>query len=249
METLIDKLKLLQLKGMAVALERQTGNPDSTQLSFSDRLRLMIDSEECSRKDRRYNSRLRAAKLKDPNALVENFEFSSEREVKKSQVLELSQCEWIRGKKNLCISGPTGAGKTFLSCALAHRACMEGLSVKYLRVPRLLQELEYARADGSYLRKLSLLQKMDLIILDDWGMSALTQAQRQDLFELIEDRYGLRSLIVSSQIPVEQWFELIGDPNIADAICDRVVNASIKIAIKGDSRRGKEHIDEKGHRS
>ena len=238
-EVIVNKLQLMKLGGMARALERQSASPDLLQMSFDERIRLLIEEEETLRRDKRYQAKMRQAKLKEGAACLEDIDYKSDRDLKKQVVLELSSCDWVRRKQNICIVGPTGIGKTYLCCALGQRACIEGFSVRYVRVPRFLQEMSYAHGDGSYLQKIGALNKIDLLILDDWGLATLKDPERHDFLEVIEDRHGVRSTIVASQHPLENWFDLIGEPTIADAIMDRLVNSSHKLLMKGPSQRRK----------
>jgi DNA replication protein DnaC len=179
---------------------------------------------------------LENAKLKLA-ASMENIDYRSPRGLDKSVVLSLASCDWVRKHRNVIIVGPTGSGKTYLSCALAHRACREGMTAFYLRTPKLYYTLAMARADGSYARVLAKLARTSVLVLDDLGMAALTDSERQDLLEVIEDRHGSASTIITSQLPVEHWHEVIGDPTIADALLDRLVHNAHKINLKGESMR------------
>ena len=232
----LDKLQALRFTGMAQALTEQMALPDIEDLSFEERLGLLIDREVTEREDRRLKTRLRQAKLKQ-NACVEDIDYKQPRGLDKSLMLNLSQCQWIRKHLNLLITGPTGVGKTWIACALAQKACREGYTSHYLRLPRLLQELPIAKGDGTYARLLTRLAKIDVLILDDWGLSKLVAEQRRDLLEILEDRHDCRSTIVTSQLPLDQWHHIIGDPTLADAILDRLVHNAYKINLKGESMR------------
>jgi DNA replication protein DnaC len=240
MQNLIDNCREFKLLGMAQALERQLGKPQIDDLSFPERLMLLLDHERTHRSDRRFSSRLKLARLKDSHAAIEDIDFKTHRGLDKSQILALSSCEWISNKINIMISGPTGTGKTFIACALAQRACREGYSCRYFRMPRLLQDLAVSRADGSYGKLMNTLSKTDLIILDDWGIQPLSDEGKRDFLEVIDDRYKTRSMIITSQLPIENWFEQIGDPTIADAIMDRIINSSYKFQLKGKSMRSED---------
>ncbi len=232
----LDKLHELRFTGMARALAEQMALPDIEDLSFEERLGLLVDREATEREDRRLNTRLRQAKLKQ-NACIEDIDFKQPRGIDKSLILDLAQCQWIKKHLNLLITGPTGVGKTWIACALAQKACREGFTALYLRLPRLLQELPIAKGDGTYNRLLTRLAKVDVLILDDWGLSKLIAEQRRDLLEILEDRHDTRSTIVTSQLPLDKWHHIIGDPTLADAILDRLVHNAYKINLKGESMR------------
>jgi len=221
---------------MARAFTEQMALPDIEDLSFEERLGLLVDREATEREDRRLQTRLRQAKLKQ-NACIEDIDFKQPRGMDKSLLLDLAQCQWIKKHLNLLITGPTGVGKTWIACALAQKACREGFTSLYLRLPRLLQELPIAKGDGTYPRLMTRLAKVDVLILDDWGLSKLIAEQRRDLLEILEDRHDTRSTIVTSQLPLDQWHHIIGDPTLADAILDRLVHNAYKINLKGESMR------------
>ena len=232
----LDKLQALRFTGMLKALIEQAAMPDIDALSFEERLGLLIDREMTEREDRRLKTRLRQAKLKQ-NACVEEIDYRHPRGLDKSLMRDLIQCQWIKRHLNLLITGPTGVGKTWIGCALAQKACREGYTALYLRLPRLLQELSIAKGDGTYAKLLVRLAKVDVLILDDWGLSRLIAEQRRDLLEIMEDRHDNRSTIVTSQLPLEKWHNSIGDPTLADAILDRLVHNAYKINLKGESMR------------
>ena len=234
----LDKLQNLRFIGMAKALTEQMSLPDIDQLSFEERLGLLIDREVTERDDRRLTTRLRQAKLKQ-NACLEDMDFKHNRGLDKSLMLDLAQCQWVKKHLNILITGPTGVGKTWIACALAQKACREGFSSLYLRLPRLLQELPIAKGDGTYTKLLNKLAKVEVLILDDWGLSTLIAEQRRDLLEILEDRHDCRSTIVTSQLPLDKWHHIIDDPTLADAILDRLVHNAYKITLKGESMRKK----------
>ena len=207
----LDKLESLRLHGMVQALKQQWQQPEINELSFEQRLGLLVDRETDLRQTRQMQARLRKAKLRQ-NAVVEDVDFKQPRGLDRSQVLQLATCQWIKQKQNLLITGPTGVGKSYLACALSHTACREGYSVLYLRVARLFADLALARGDGRYIKLLATFAKTDLLILDDYGLAPFTREQRYDFLEILEDRHGLRSTLVTSQLPVEHWHEQIGDP-------------------------------------
>ena len=180
---------------------------------------------------------LRRARFRYPGACVEDIDFRTKRAIRKENVLKLAQNDWIRKHHNLIITGPTGVGKTYLACAFGISACREGISSYYVRLPRLMEELKIARADGSYIKLLGRLSRIQVLIIDDWGLNPLTDEERRDLLEIFEDRHKVRSTIISTQYPVSKWHKIIDDPTIADAICDRLVHNAHKINLKGDSMR------------
>ncbi|MFW6087711.1 MAG: IS21-like element helper ATPase IstB [Myxococcota bacterium] len=233
----LDKLHELKLTGMARALEEQlqTRGPYA-EMSFEERLGLLVDREELDRTDRRLKHRLRRAKLRQA-ASVEDLDFRHPRGLDRRLLASLIGCGWIAEHRNLLVTGPTGTGKTYIACALAHKACREGYTALYVRCSTLLRELELARVDGSYGKRLNRLAKIDVLVLDDWGLVPIAEAQRRDLYEILEDRTGLRSTIVTSQYPVDTWHELLGEPTLADAILDRLVHGAHRIALSGDSMR------------
>jgi DNA replication protein DnaC len=232
----LEKLHAMKLTGMAHALEEQMQLPEIASLSFEERLGLLVDREMTQRENRRLTTRLRKAKLRQ-HAAVEDIDYRHPRGLDKALMTKLCSCEWIRKHHNVLITGPTGCGKTFLACALAHKACREGYSVRYTRVPRILQELGIAKGDGRYSKLLTGFAKVDVLVLDDWGLAKLTEEHRRDLLEIFEDRHGLRSTLVAAQVPVDRWHDLIGDPTLADAILDRLIHNAYKIELKGDSMR------------
>jgi len=232
----LDKLHALKLTGMAAALADQSATPDITELSFEERLGLMVDREMTDRENRRMTSRLRRAKLRH-NAILEDLDYRNSRGLDKGLIQSLAGCQWVKEHLNVLITGPTGVGKTWLACALAHKACREGYTAQYVRLTRLLRELIIAKGDGQYAKLLTNLAKVDVLILDDWGLMKLSAENRRDLLEVLEDRHGRRSTIATSQLPIDQWHDVIGDATLADAILDRLVHNAYKINLRGESMR------------
>ena len=239
MNPTMEKLQVLKLTGMLEALDEQLKSPDIEQLSFDERLGLMIDREMTARDNRRLKTRLKKARLRH-DACMEDIDYRHPRGLKRDQIQQLLSSHWIREHQNVIITGPTGVGKTWLACAMAQKACRDGYTVQYLRLPRLLQDLNLARADGRYVKLMAALAKTDLLLLDDWGLSPLNESQRRDLLEIVEDRHNVKSTLVTSQMPVDHWHELIGDPTLADAILDRLIHNAHRVPLKGESLRKKQ---------
>ena len=232
----LDKLQQLRLTGMHKALREQLDLPEIEDLSFEERLGLLADRELTEREDRRLQTRLRQARLRQ-NACLEDIDYRAPRGLDKALIAQLANGQWIREGLNVILLGPTGVGKTWIGCALAHRACRHGYTVRYLRLPRLFEELRLAHADGRFPKLLSTLARTDLLVLDDWGLTTLDTEARRDLLELLDDRHGQRSALVTSQLPLEHWHEIIGDPTLADAILDRLMHNAYRITLKGESMR------------
>jgi len=232
----LERLQSMKLKGMLEAYRLQLEQPDMASLSFEERFSLLVDYEWTARQNRKLARQLKQARLRLP-ACPEDIDFRHPRGLDRSLVMHLAACEWIQMHQNIVISGPTGVGKTFIACALGNAACRQGYSTRYYRTSRLLAELAASRADGSYARLFNSLRKVNLLILDDWGLTPFTKSESREILELVEERYQLCSSIIVSQIPVEHWHEVLGDPTLADAILDRLIHNAHKIFLKGESMR------------
>jgi len=240
-----DKLVQMRLHGMARCFHEYLDQGSPKKLSFEERLGMMVDREWDERQDRSLKRRLQLAKLRE-NACLEDIDYRHPRRLDRSVMERLSTCQWIRNHENIVITGATGLGKTWLSCAFAHKACQEGFTTIFSRVPRLLHELHVARADGSYARLLTRFARTELLVLDDWALTPLAEIERRDILEVVDDRDGRRSTIVTSQLPVAKWHDTIGDPSFADAIMDRIVRNCHRIDLKGTSMR-KKHPSDPNH--
>ena len=239
-EPTLEKMKTMRLDGMAAAWVEQQQQPSTTQLSFDERLGFLVDAEWTHRENKRMGRALHEAKLRLAQACVENVDYSTRRELDKAVVRQLASCRWVQEHQAVLITGMTGTGKSYLACALAHQACRKGFRALYRRAPRLFDELKLARADGTYPRLLAKLARVDVLIIDDFAVAPVTDAQRGDLLEILEDRYGSRSTIVTSQLEPKLWHDYLADPTLADAICDRLLNNAHRIVLKGPSRRKEE---------
>lgn len=234
----IDKLRTLKLNGMANALLQQQQKP-LTDLDFESRLGILVEQEWLDRENRKLKRRLTQAKLQQ-SACIEDISYDGYRGIAKAKMLELSHNQWLQHKSNILITGATGCGKTYIACALAHRACLDGYTSRYYRLHRLWEELKVAKASGTYTQWLAQLAKLDLLIFDDFGLVSPDSDRRQDLLEILDDRYQKRSTIVTSQLPVAHWHEHLQDKTFADAILDRLVHNSIRIELTGDNMRKKQ---------
>lgn len=232
----LEKLYAMKLDAMADAFQEQLQSPDMTDLPFEDRFALLVDRLWTWKEERRMKRLIKNAKLKI-NGCLEDIDYKAPRGLDKSVILRLAQCDWITQAQNIIITGPTGVGKTYLACALANRACRMGFSAFYIRIPNLFHEMAIARADGSYPKIMKKLAKARVLILDDLGLSPMTATERKDLLEVVEDRHPFRSTIVSTQLPIENWHDIIRDPTIADAVLDRLIHNAHKIKLKGESMR------------
>jgi len=242
----IDKLQALGLGAMATALVDQLATPGPwEELSFTDRLGLLVDREADARDSRRLATRLKAAKLRYP-AAVEDIDFRSPRGLNRANVLGLAQAGWVARHHNLVVTGPTGVGKSFVACALANAALRQGHTAYYARTPRLLDELALGRADGRYARRLAQLGRVSLLVLDDFLLTPAPVEACRDLLEVIEDRAQRRSTLVASQLPVDKWHAAMADPTLAEAVLDRVLQASHRITLKGHSMRKRQPPSDAG---
>lgn len=233
---ILEQMLDLKLTGMHRALAEQMDMTDLDRLSFEERLGLLIDREMTERADRRLQYRLRTAKLRH-FACVEDIDYRHRRGLDKRLMQQLTTGEYLNSKLNVLITGPSGVGKTWLACALGHKACRDGRTARYLRLPRLMQELPVAKADGRYPKLLRDYAKADLIILDDFGLMPLSDDTRRDLLEILDDRHNRKSTLLTSQLPVEKWHEHIGEPTLADAILDRLIHNAYRLELKGESMR------------
>lgn len=239
----MDKLHALKLPAMAAAWTVQAQDADVSALPFEERFGLLVEAEWLARENLRLARTLQTAKLKLSQACVEAIDYAARRELDRALIRQLATGHWVTAHQAILISGATGTGKTYLACALAHQACRQGARALYWRVPRLFQELALARADGTYTRLLRKLARMDVLVLDDLALVPLQEAERRDLLEVLEDRYGTRATIVTSQLAPSHWHEHIGDPTLADAICDRLLHNSHRLMLKGPSRRKEGKLD------
>lgn len=236
-EPTVEKLRGMRLGTLADTWLDQQGSADAQSLSFDERLSMLVDAEWLDRQNKKLARHLKQAKLRLSQAAIEDIDYSARRKLEKSVIRQLGTCNWIDAHQNVIVTGATGVGKTYIACALAQQACRKGYTALYRRVPRLFDELALVHADGTYPRFLAKVAKVDVLLLDDWGLVPLGETERRDLLEIIEDRYGNRSTILTSQLPIESWHDHVGEATIADAICDRLLHNAHKIDLKGDSRR------------
>jgi len=232
----IEALKVLRLFGMVKALEEQERSAEYRALAFEERLGLLVDRERIEQENRSMTARLRRARLAQ-QATIEDVDLRAGRGLDRSLVTSLMTCSWISQQHNLLITGPTGAGKSWLACAFGHKACRERHSVLYHRLGRLFSELSTSRGEGRYLRLLKTLSQVDLLIIDDWGLTALAPDHLRDLLEILEDRHGRKSTLITSQLPVDHWHEWLGEATLADAIMDRLIHNAYQVNLKGGSMR------------
>lgn len=236
-EPTLEKLRALRLDAFASAWLEQQKNPEHAKLAFDERLGLLVDAEHLARENKRLGRLLKEAKLRLSQASIEAIDYPARRELDKAVIRQLATCRWVQEHQNVTVTGMTGTGKTFVACALAQQACRRGYSAIYRRASRLFDELALARADGSYVRLLAKLARVDVLVIDDWGLAPPHEQERRDLLELLEDRYGQRSTIMTSQLPTKTWHEHLADQTLADAILDRILHNAHKLVLKGPSRR------------
>jgi len=232
----LDNMRALKLFAMAQALETQMGMKDIEEMNFTDRLGILVDAELIARENKRLQSRLRNAKLR-LSACIEDLDVKATRGLDRTVVTSLATSDWLKRHQNVIVTGPTGTGKTYVACALAQKACRDSYTVFYQRAPRLFQDLSLAKADGRYHKIMTGLAKKDLIVIDDFALAPLTDEQRRDLLEIVEERYDRHSTLMVSQVPTDHWHDIIGDPTIADAILDRLIHNAHKLSLKGKTRR------------
>ena len=231
-----ERLSHMRLKGLLEAYSRQQGDPSVKDLSFEERFGLLIDFEWTNRQNRHLVRPLKESGMPG-NACIEDIDFSARRNLDRKLIQNLSSCEWLLHHQNIMVFGPTGVGKTYLSCALGHAACRMDYSIRYFRVSKLMEKLQIARGDGTYFKTISSIKRAKLLILDDWGLKPLSAAECNEFLELFEDRFNTGSTIISSQLPLEHWNHALTDPTLADAILDRIVHNAHKIFLKGESMR------------
>jgi len=232
-----EQLTELRLFALARAWHAQQQDPTTDDLGFDERLALLVDAEWTDRQNKRLTRLLREAKLRISGACLEDIAYAKERKLDRALMRQLATGRWIDAHQNVVITGATGVGKTYIACALAQQACRLGHRVLYRRAPRLFDELALAHADGTYPKLLARFARTEVLVLDDWGLASLQDLQRRDLLEIMEDRHGLRSMIWTSQLPVAKWHDHLGDPTIADALCDRLLHNAHRIVLQGPSRR------------
>jgi DNA replication protein DnaC len=234
-ETTLNQLRQLKLNGMASALQTQLEQPGTYEgLAFAERLQWLVDHEDQERHQRKQERLTRTAQFK-----LKAHDYQGARGLQQSQMASLLLCDWLKKARNLLLTGPCGTGKTYIACALGHQACLKGYSTRYYRLPRLILALTQAKADGSYSKLLKAIANLDVLIIDDWGLEPLNAATRNDLMEIMDDRYEQSATIIISQLPTEQWYETIGDNTLADAILDRLMHNAHRINLKGESMRKK----------
>jgi DNA replication protein DnaC len=240
----LDKLHALKLPAMAQAWTEQQKTAELATLSFDERLGLLVDAEWLARENKRLTRALQEAKLKLGQACIEAIDYPARRELDKAVIRQLATCRWVQEHHNVILVGATGTGKSFVACALAAHACRKGFRAYYRRAPRLFHDLTLARADGTYIRLLGKLARVDVLLIDDWGLAPATDQERRDLLEILEDRYGDRSTIITSQLPPAQWHDYLADATLADAICDRILHNAHRLVLKGPSRRKEAKLDD-----
>ncbi len=233
----LEKMHSMKMLAMAEAFEQQIESSSHSKLSFEERLGMLLDAEYTAREQRKLTRRLQQAKLRQPGACIEDIDFKARRGLNRQALMALARCDWIHESLNVMITGPTGTGKTYLACALANKACRAGLTAYYVRGSRLPQDMAIARGDGSYPRLLRRITRTHLLIIDDWLLTPFTDAERRDILEVIEDRHERAATLIASQLPISAWHEALGEPTVADSICDRLIHAAHKLELKGRSMR------------
>ncbi len=233
----LEKMAAMKMSAMVGAFEQQLASRSYGKLSFEERLGMLIDAEYADREQRKLTRRLQQARLRQPNACIEDIDFKARRGLKRQAIMALGRCDWIRDALNVVITGPTGTGKTYLACALANKACRSGLTAYYVRASQLPQDMAIARGDGSYPRLLKRLTRTNVLIIDDWLLTPFTATELRDILEVIEDRHERAATLIASQLPISAWHEALGEPTLADSICDRLIHAAHKIELKGRSMR------------
>jgi DNA replication protein DnaC len=242
LEHLLEQLTQLKLVGFATELREQFQRPDINKLYFEERLSMLLEREILHKEDKRLSNLLRQAKLRQ-KANIESVTYSAKRQLERTQIMSLASCNYIKHQHNIVITGPTGCGKSYLACAFGDKACRLGYKVRYLHLPRFIESLSIAHVDGSYLKLMKDLNKFDLLILDDFGLTSITSNQCHDLFNLIEERHELKSTIITSQLPVNKWHEYLGEPTLADAILDRLLQHVQRVEIAGESMRKAKKVE------
>ena len=236
-----EKLTSLKLYGMANALEEYAKSEAFNDMDFEEQLSMLLEQETIYRHNRQLKRLITMAKLRYLDACIEDIKFNAQRGINKHLLIELSKMDWVRNKRNMIITGATGTGKTYIACAVGNSACRQNVKTLYTRQHKLMSELRISRATGEYVKLIDRLSKVELLIIDDWGMSSLNDDQRRDLLEITENRYNLRSTIIATQFPIDKWHSLIGDPTIADAVCDRLIHNAYKLKLAGESMRKTEN--------
>jgi DNA replication protein DnaC len=239
----LEKLQALKLTAMATAWTAQQQDAAMTGLAFDERFGLLVDAEWLARENKRLARALAEAKLKLPHACIEAIDYPARRELDRAVIRQLATCRWVHEHQNVILVGATGVGKSFIACAFAHQVCRQGYRAFYRRASRLFHDLALARADGSYVRLLAKLARFDVLVIDDWALTPVQEPERRDLLELLEDRYGTRSTIMTSQLPPAQWHDYLADPTLADAICDRILHNAHRLVLKGPSRRKEAQLE------
>jgi DNA replication protein DnaC len=237
-EPTLEKLKAMRLDAMAATWGEQKDKPEVHQLAFDERFGMLVDAEWLHRENKRTTAALRDAKLRLTSACVEDIDYPAHRELDRAQIRQLATCRWVVEHQNVLVTGATGTGKTYVACALTQQACRKGYRAIYRRAARLFSELVLARAEGTYARLLAKIARADVLVIDDFAMTPITDNERRDLFEVLDDRHGTRSTIISSQVPPKRFHDYINESTHADAICDRLIHGAHRLVLKGPSRRG-----------